>query len=101
MDAPVTDNTAAGRWEVTVDGQVAGYLTYELQPATVTLTHTVVDPAYEGQGLASRLARAALDDARDRHLAVLPVCSYVRSWIGKHPEAVDLVPVEARAQFGL
>lgn len=101
MDPTVTDNTDAHRWEVLVDGRLVGCATYELQPGTVSLTHTVVEPGHEGQGLAGRLVGAALDSARDRGLAVLPVCPYVRTWLGRHPEHVDLVPADRRAGFGL
>lgn len=54
-------------------------------------THTDVDDAYSGQGLAARLARTALDTARDRRLRVTPLCPYIAGYIRKHPEYVDLV----------
>jgi len=48
--------------------------------------HTVVDEAYAGQGLASRLARHALEDTADAGLPVVVVCPYIKSWLAKHPE---------------
>jgi predicted GNAT family acetyltransferase len=45
--------------------------------------------------------RASLDDARARHLVVLPYCPFVRSWITEHSEYADLVPAGRREQFGL
>ena len=68
---------------------------------TISLIHTEVDPAFEGRGLAGRLARYSLDDARKRQLAVLPFCPYVQSWIKRHPEYADLVPQDRRAEFDL
>ena len=59
-------------------------------------THTVVPLALEGHGIAGRLARAALDYARDRGLSVVPLCPYVADYIGKHPEYEDLVAGEDR-----
>lgn len=47
--------------------------------------HTTVDDAYGGQGLASVLARRALDDTVDAGLTVVPVCSYIKTWLRKHP----------------
>ena len=67
----------------------------------ISLVHTEVDPRFQGAGLATRLARFSLDDARKRHLAVLPFCPYILSWIKKHPEYTDLVPEDRRADFGL
>ena len=91
MAATVTDNDAASRWEARLEGQVVGYAAYEKQPGTVTLTHTVVDPAQEGHGLGGQLVRAALDDARAQGLRVVPVCAYARSWLDRHPDYADLV----------
>ncbi len=48
--------------------------------------HTTVDDAYGGQGLASVLARRALDDTVDAGLTVVPVCPYIKKWLGKHPD---------------
>ena len=62
---------------------------------------TEVEPGFEGGGLAGRLARYSLDDARKRQLAVLPFCLYVQSWIKRHPEYADLVPQDRRAEFDL
>jgi len=91
MTATVTDNDAASRWEARLDGQVVGYATYDRQPGTLTLTHTVVDPEHEGEGLAGQLVRAALDDARGKGERVVPVCTYARSWLDRHPDYADLV----------
>ncbi len=67
----------------------------------ISLIHTEVDPRFQGAGLAGRLARFSLDDARNRQLAVLPFCPYALSWIKKHPGYTDLVPEDRRAEFGL
>jgi predicted GNAT family acetyltransferase len=45
--------------------------------------------------------RGALDTARARRLAVLPECPFVRGWIAKHPDYVDLVPEAERGRFDL
>lgn len=96
-----TNNTALDRYEVTVDGTLAGFLQYRARPDLIELVHTEVEPAYEGRGLAADLARTALDDARAEGRAVLPFCPYVNAYIKKHPEYVDLVPEGARHGFGL
>jgi uncharacterized protein len=103
-DAPVvTDNPAASRYELHVGRELAGLVTYQLRghDTVISLLHTEVEPAFQGQHLAAHLARFSLDDARERGLAVLPFCPYVNSWIKKHPEYTDLVPQDRRADFGL
>ena len=48
--------------------------------------NTEVADRFQGMGLASKLARGVLDEARARGLAVLPYCPYIKSWIAKHPD---------------
>ena len=96
----ITDNTAERRWELFVDGTLAVFAEYQ-DAKRRTFTHTETQPGFEGQGLATELVRAALDDARERGLDVLPVCPFVRGYLERHPDYVDLVPASARARFGL
>lgn len=101
-DPAVTDNAEAHRYEITVDGAAAGFIDYHDRGERRSLNHTQIDPAYEGQGLASTIARAALDDIRSRGLVVLPYCPFVRSYIDRHrDEYLDLVPEPDRAKFQL
>ena len=89
------------RYEITEDGAVAGFVTYHDRDGVRSLLHTEIDPAYEGRGLASRLIEAALDDLRERGLRLRPVCPFVRAFLDKRPEYVELVPAEERDRFGL
>ena len=65
MTATVRDNPAEKRYEVHVDGELAGFATYHLSGPRITLIHTEVDDAYEGQGIGKLLAEYVLDAARD------------------------------------
>ena len=87
----VTDNAERRRYEVHVGSALAGFADYHAQPGLLTFLHTEVDPAFEGQGLGSRLAADALDDARARGLQVLPICPFVRAYVRRHPEYRELV----------
>ena len=97
----VLDNEAAERYEISVDGELAGFAQYRLRPGLIAFVHTEVDDRFEGRGLGSELASFALDDARERGLAVLPFCPFVNGFVQRHPEYADLVPVAYREQFGL
>ncbi|MGY1692472.1 GNAT family N-acetyltransferase [Geodermatophilus sp. SYSU D01105] len=97
----VVDVPGAGRFEVRVDGQVAGFAEYRRTASSVAFTHTVVDPAFEGRGLGSVLARGALDATRAAGHAVLPFCPFIRGYIQRHPAYLELVPAERREQFRL
>jgi hypothetical protein len=80
-----------GRFEIHVDGKLAGFAAYRIGPGTITFTHTEIDDAYGGRGLGGTLARAALDAARARGLRVVPECPFIRRWIGRHEDYQDLV----------
>ena len=98
----VHDAAGSSRFEIRVDGGLAGFAQYRLNdPRLIVFTHTEIDDAFEGRGLGSILIRAALDGARGRGLAVQPDCPFVRGYIARHSEYLDLVPVDLRARFGL
>jgi uncharacterized protein len=101
MAIEVVDNPEQHRYEVTRDGAPAGFTAYRRQPGQILFVHTEVDERFEGRGLGSRLIHDALKDARKQKLAVVPLCPFVRSFIQRHPEYVDLVPEQRRDEFGL
>lgn len=74
-----------------VDGTPAGKAVYIRTPDLIVFTHTEVDRAFEGKGVGSALARAALDQARAWGLPVLPLCPFIKGYIERHREYVDVV----------
>jgi uncharacterized protein len=90
-DITVADNPAKHRYEILVGGAVAGFAAYRTAPDKVVFTHTQVDPAYEGQGLGSKLAAGALDDAKGRSLGVVAQCPFIAAYIKRHPEYEALI----------
>lgn len=92
VDVQVRDNPSANRYEARIDGELAGYAAYEVYDDLIVFTHTLVEDGYEGNGVGSALARAALDDVRDEDSRrVVPKCSFIKSWIDKHPDYRDLL----------
>ena len=67
------------------------YLDVNGEPVRRVLFHTAVSDDYAGQGLASRLVRAVVDDVVDNGLSIVPVCPYVAAWLPKHPEYAEHV----------
>ena len=79
------------RFEIHVDGQLAGFAEYVHKGARYLFVHTEIDPAFEGQGLGSVLAREALDAVRTSGERVVPLCPFIVTWIERHPSYEDLV----------
>jgi uncharacterized protein len=89
------------RYVISFDGEPAGFILYRDSGGELELVHTEIDDRFEGHGLGGRLVSATLDDARSRGLVVLPFCPFVRGYIARHAEYLDLVPETRRAEFGL
>jgi hypothetical protein len=100
--APVsTENEDASRFEIHFGDELAGFVRYQRHGQLLELIHTQVSEQFQGLGFAGQLARFSLDTARARGLDVLPTCPYIRKWIERHPDYLDLVPPGRRAQLGL
>jgi|SoiMethySBSTD1v2_1073268.scaffolds.fasta_scaffold3288963_1 uncharacterized protein len=97
----VSDAADRRRFEIAVDGAVLGFVTYRRRPGVISLIHTEIDPAHNGEGLATRLVKATLDTARAQGLAVLPYCPFIQGFINRHREYRHLVPANRRAAFNL
>ncbi|QHC72982.1 GNAT family N-acetyltransferase [Rathayibacter sp. VKM Ac-2805] len=93
-DTPtVRDVPERSRFVIEVGGTPAGFAEYTRQGDEVTLTHTVVDDAWEGHGLGSILARAAVTAITEAGGTVVPRCPFVAAWLRKHPD------VDARVRW--
>ena len=87
----VRDVPEESRFEVYVDGQLAGFSAYLLAGDTLTFVHTEVDDAYEGQGVGSAMVRQMLDQIRaDGERKVTVLCPFVNAWLRRHPDYQEL-----------
>lgn len=101
MTTEVLDNPSSSRFEITVNGDLAGWVDYRVDGDVYALPHTRVLPDFEGRGIGSQLIVGALEQISERGGQVLPYCPFVPKVIRDHPEHLDLVPVDERPTFGL
>jgi predicted GNAT family acetyltransferase len=94
-DIKVSDNWDRARYEISLDGKLAGFVTYRRAGDTIVLVHTEIDDAFEGHGLGGELARGALDDIRARGQHVVAKCPFIAKYVREHPEYGDLVSTTA------
>jgi len=93
-DSPVVqDVPERSRFEISVGGETAGFAAYSLRGDRVVFTHTVVEDEWEGHGLGSALARAAVSAVTEAGGTVVPRCPFIAAWLRKHPE------VQARVEW--
>jgi uncharacterized protein len=90
MTIQVENDPAEGRFQAVVEGHLC-VADYTLSPGVMHITHTGVHPSLQGRGIAAALVEAAFAHARAQGLQVDPVCSYVRTYIRRHPETLNLV----------
>lgn len=91
MATEVIRNGERSRYELLIDGQLAGIADYHERGDTVVIPHTEIDRSRRGQGLGAVLVRHALDDLRNAGRTVVPACWYVAQFIDENPEYRDLV----------
>ena len=87
---PVVDNPDENQFEAHVEGQVA-FVSYIKHCDMMIFTHTEVPKELQGRGLASVLARAVLERAREERWTVIARCPFIAKYIERHPEYQSLL----------
>ena len=90
-ETEVVDVPEERRYELRSGDRLIGFSSYRRRDGAIVFMHTTVDESEAGHGFGSRLAAAALDDARRQGLEVVPQCPFIAGYIERHPEYADLV----------
>ncbi|MEE2527540.1 GNAT family N-acetyltransferase [Pseudarthrobacter sp. J75] len=86
----VSQNAARHRFELLDGGKVIGKAAYQeytggSSPQRI-FYHTVVNEEYGGQGLGLTLASEALNATVADGLEIVPVCPFIKKYVGRHHE---------------
>ncbi|HRQ21849.1 MAG TPA: GNAT family N-acetyltransferase [Anaerolineales bacterium] len=85
----IKNNPAENRFETWIEGELSK-LDYIEDSDTIVMTHVGVHPQHRGGGVAGRITQSALEYAKEKSLRVIPMCSYVASYIRRNPQYVEL-----------
>ena len=80
-------------------GRTVAEITFpETSEGIYTINHTYVDDSLRGQGIASRLVQAAVEDIAERGGKVRATCSYAVRWLERNsiPEDVSAGTADER-----
>ncbi|WP_405487013.1 GNAT family N-acetyltransferase [Nocardia sp. NBC_00511] len=97
----VRKNAALDRFELFVDEYLAGVTSYQDTANERAFVHTEIYPQFEGLGYGRKLVQGALDQTRDEHLGILPLCPMVHHFVESRPEYLALVPQWSRQRLNL
>ena len=92
MSETVVHNQGKSRYEIFVDGELAGFTHYDLSNGVARFDHTEVQPRFNGRGLGTTLVKGAFDEVRAAgQWKIRAVCPFVAIFVKRHPEYDDLV----------
>lgn len=72
-------------------GKQIGECEYEEAAGRWVISHTYVDPAYEGKGIARKLVLKVVEAARSKGVKIVPTCSYARRLLTSTPDFQDIL----------
>jgi hypothetical protein len=89
----IEDRPDERRYVALLGDEVAGWVEYGRVGERLVALHTEVPPALGGRGIASKLVRRVLDDARAGGYRVTPRCPFFAAHFERHPEDEDVLHV--------
>jgi uncharacterized protein len=97
----IENNTEKQQYEAKQDGKVVAFAEYRPIGQSIMFTHTEVNEDLEGKGVGSQLIRHALEDTKAQGMTAIPMCPFVKIFIQRHKEFIDVVHPSHRKVFGM
>lgn len=79
----VVRNAEQHRYELWLGDRLAGFAQYRERADRTIFVHTVIDEAFEGRGLGTVLADAALADVVQHGRTIVPLCPFIARYLRK------------------
>jgi hypothetical protein len=83
-EIPLNDNKASHHLELQVDNYTA-FIDYKKTNDKLFLIHTEVPDELEGRGVGSAIVEKAFQFAKANEMKIVPLCSFVQSYLKRHP----------------
>lgn len=77
--------------ELIQEDKVVGKIEFVKDNNELTITHTLVNPLFRGQGIAKILMEKVIELSKEKGLKIIPVCSYAVSYFEKNKEYKELL----------
>lgn len=81
---PVTFNADKSRYELHIDGELAGFAEVRHNGPRLVFTHTEVFEKFRGGGHAGVLAEGALQHAATAGHTIVPLCPFIARYLKRH-----------------
>lgn len=84
-DIGLINNQPIHNFELVVDGYRA-FIDYKQKGNKMYLIHTEVPAELKGKGVAEAIVQKTLVYLKENQLILVPLCSYVQTFLKRHPE---------------
>jgi predicted GNAT family acetyltransferase len=84
-DIPLINNEARHHFELLVDDTIS-FVDYKKRGDNVYLIHTEVPEELEGKGIAAALVEKTFSYLEQHNLKMVPLCTYIQTYLKRHPE---------------
>ncbi|MEW7007662.1 GNAT family N-acetyltransferase [Lentilitoribacter sp. EG35] len=91
MEITLEENGTNGRYVHVFDDGSEAELNFQLRHNVMVINHVGVPTQHRNHGLAAKLVKKAIEDAKEKQLKVQPVCPYAAAQFRRHPEWSDLL----------
>lgn len=85
----IIDNKENGQFEYRTEDHLA-YVTYRMRGNVMYLMYTFVPNELNGNGIASTIARKALNYAKTNNYKITVLCPFISDYVKKHPKWYQL-----------